>query len=252
VAQIEATTDYTTLAEKRGFIVVYPVQSITANTLQCWNWFELINQARDAGEPALIAGATRMVMQSFSVDPKRVYVIGASAGGAMAVIMGATYPDLYAAVGVVVGCEFGGYPCSVAGGPDPVAQGARAYQAMGSYARRQPVIVFHGDTDTVVPPVNAQQLVRQWLTTNDWADDGKHNGSVSSSPSTTSTGQVPNGRSYEIDLYGAAGQVLLEHVIINGAGHAWPGGPASATFTDPSGPDATTLSYDFFLTHPAP
>jgi len=251
--QMDATTQYAALAEARTFLVVYPVQSSGANPALCWNWFLAADQARGQGEPSLIAGITQTVMDGWSVDDKRVYVIGASAGGAMSVIMGATYPDRYAAVGVVAGCEFGGAPCGASGGPDPAMQGQLAYQAMASLARSIPVVVFHGDADAVAAPINGQQVTEQWLATDDWADDGAHNGSVPTTAASTVTSQVPNGRSYDRSQFDDhAGALLIDYYVVHGAGHAWPGGPASATFTDPTGPDATAISYDFFVAHPRP
>lgn len=251
--QMDATTQYAALAESRTFLTVYPVQPSSANPALCWNWFLAADQARAQGEPSLIAGITQQVMDGWSVDDKRVYVIGASAGGAMSVIMGATYPDRYAAVGVVAGCEFGGAPCGTSGGPDPAMQGQLAYQAMASSARPVPVIVFHGDADAVAAPINGQQVTQQWVATDDWADNGAHDGTVPATAASTMTLQVPNGRSYDRTQYDDhAGALLVDYYVVHGAGHAWPGGPASATFTDPMGPDATTISYDFFLAHPRP
>jgi poly(hydroxyalkanoate) depolymerase family esterase len=249
-AMMDDTTRYAALAEQRGFLVVYPEQTAAANPALCWNWFDPANQTRGQGEGTLIAGATRAVMMRWSIDQRRVFVIGASAGGAMSVLVGATYPDLFAAVGVVAGCEFGGAPCGATGGPAPKTQGHLAYQAMGAFARAQPVIVFQGDADPVVAPVNGQQVIDQWIATDDEADDGVLNGSVPSTPAQSTSGQVPNGRAFELAQYdGASGSTLLEYFLVHGAGHAWPGGPASASFTDPGGPDATTLSYEFFLAH---
>lgn len=251
--QMDATTQYAALAEARTFLVVYPVQSGAANPTLCWNWFLAADQARGTGEPSLIAGITQTVMDGWSVDDKRVYVIGASAGGAMSVIMGATYPDRYAAIGVVAGCEFGGAPCGSSGGPDPAMQGQLAYQAMASLARPVPVIVFHGDADAVAAPVNGQQVTQQWLATDDWADNGVHDGTVATTAASTMTLQAPNGRSYDRAQFDdQAGALLVDYYVVHGAGHAWPGGPASATFTDPTGPDATTISYEFFVAHPRP
>jgi poly(hydroxyalkanoate) depolymerase family esterase len=250
---MDATTQYAALAEARTFLVVYPVQSSSANAALCWNWFLTADQARGKGEPSLIDGIAQTVVDGWSVDLKRVYVIGASAGGAMSIIMGATYPDRYAAIGVVAGCEFGGAPCGSNGGPDPTAQGQAAYQAMTTLARSIPVIVFHGDADAVAAPINGQQVTQQWLATDDWADNGAHDGSVPTTAAATATLQVPNGRSYDRTQYDDhAGALLVDYYVIHGAGHAWPGGPSSATFTDPSGPDASGMSYDFFLTHPRP
>jgi poly(hydroxyalkanoate) depolymerase family esterase len=244
----EAATRLTALAEARSFVVVYPAQSTAANPAGCWNWFLAADQARDQGEPSLIAGITRTIMSGWSIDPKRVYVIGPSAGGCMSVVMGATYPDVFAAIGVVAGCEYAGQPCGVTGGPDPKLQGQSAYSAMGTRARVVPVIGFHGDADTVAAPVNGQQVIDQWIATDDYADDGMLDGSVPATPTLHETAQVPGGETYDHDRYAA----IIERYLIHGMGHAWPGGTNGLTFTDPNGPDATTIAYEFFAAHAMP
>lgn len=235
------------LAEAKNFIVVYPEQSTSANDLKCWNWFNGAHMQRGSAEPSLIAGITEWVESHYSVDPKRIFVMGFSAGGAMTAIMGATYPDLYAAIGVGSGCQYGG-PL-----PDPTQAGEWAYRAMGAHAREVPILIFHGDRDITLPVINADKLVRQWQTTADWADDGSSNGSVPTSPTSTRTERVQSGRSYTVsDYVDGHGRELVQYWLAQDMGHAWSGGCGCATYADPSGPNETRAMYNFFVNHPMP
>jgi poly(hydroxyalkanoate) depolymerase family esterase len=242
------------LAAAHDFIVVYPKQDASSNQMKCWSFFNNSHMQRGAGEPSLIAGITQWVQQHYDVDPHRTYVGGLSAGGAMASVMGATYPDLYAAIGVGSGCEYAATAaCAGYKGIDPEQAGQSAYKAMGSYARPMPAIVFEGDQDTTVPPVNAQQVVRQWQVTADLADDGAENGSVPSASIVTSDGQVPGGRAYTITDYSDGhGGELIQSWLVHGMTHAWSGGNSAESYADPSGPDESAAMYAFFMAHPAP
>jgi poly(3-hydroxybutyrate) depolymerase len=207
---------------------------------------------RRAGEPSIIAGITGWVRRRYAVDPRRIYVAGFSAGGAMASVMGATYPDLYAAIGVGSGCEYAaGAPCAGYRSADPEQAGLLAERAMGSFARPLPVVVFQGARDTTVPPVNAEQLVRQWQVTADWADDGAANGSVPR-PARRTSFDSGRGRARVASYADARGQVLVRRWLVPGMGHAWSGGCTCAAYADPGGPDATRVMYDFFMSHPMP
>jgi poly(hydroxyalkanoate) depolymerase family esterase len=247
-------TGYTELAARERFVVVFPDQDPEANSIRCWNWFRSSDQSRDAGEPALIAGITRTVLAEEGSDLRRVYVAGLSAGAAMAVVMGATHPDLFAAVASVAGCEYRGLPCALRPADLPPELSARyAHEAMGPWARPVPVFVVQGDADRVVPPANADLLVRQWLETADLAVDGRDDGPAPSQPASRRQEAVPGGYSYEVATWnGPDGGPLVERWLVARLGHAYPGGPPDAPHTDPRGPDATAGAWRFFQAHPGP
>jgi poly(hydroxyalkanoate) depolymerase family esterase len=243
-------TNWDRLAEAKGFVVVFPQQDANANYLKCWNFFLPAHMNRGAGEPALIAGITRWVQQHYSVDAHRTYVGGLSAGGAMSSVMAATYPDLYAAAGIGSGCEYAATAtCAGYRSADPLQAGQQAYAAMGSHARAMPVVVFQGDKDTTVPPINAQQVVQQWLTTDGLAAKS----SIQSAPTSIAGGVAPGGRAYAVSRYGDGhGHELIQSWLVRGMAHAWSGGSSSQPYSDPSGPDETAAMYAFFASHPMP
>ena len=152
-----------------GFAVAYPVQSSSANPQGCWNWSDPANQHRDGGEPSIIAGITREVIQRNNIDPTRVFLAGHSAGSNMTAIMIATYPDLYATAGLIAGC--GQLSCRD-------ITGLTAYRQMGSHARPVPAYLVWGTNDTLDPCPSGRLQLQQWLGTNDLADDTLLNLSV--------------------------------------------------------------------------
>lgn len=225
------------LAEERNCLVVYPEQPSGANQSKCWNWFRGGDQQRDGGEPSLIAGITRQVMQAYRIDPKRVYVAGLSAGGAAAAIMAATHPDLYAAVGIHSGLVCGA-ATDLPSALTAMRQGARSRISDGG--PQVPTIVFHGDRDTTVHPSNGDRLVEQ-------------SGNASDSKANVIKGKVPNGHAYtRTILADASGRTVSEHWNVHGAGHAWSGGSPAGSYTDPNGPDATREMLRFFLEQSLP
>jgi poly(hydroxyalkanoate) depolymerase family esterase len=231
------------LAEENTFLVAYPTQSGNANMQRCWNWFQAADQQRGRGEPSIIAGITKQVMDEYEVEEGRVYIAGMSAGGAMAAILGATYPDLYAAVGVHSGLAPGSahdlssaFSAMRQGGP-VVAQPENT----GQQRKILPTIIFHGDGDTTVHPRNGERLLAH-------LDAGNRNGS--SPRVNTRRGGVPGGYEYTRFTYkDASGRDLVERWSVHGLGHAWSGGSYPGSYTDPKGPDASAEMLRFFRQH---
>jgi poly(hydroxyalkanoate) depolymerase family esterase len=230
------------IAEERACLVVYPAQRSEANQAKCWNWFRAADQHRDTGEPSLIAGITRQIMRDYSVDPSRVYVGGLSAGAAAAAIMGATYPDLYAAIGVHSGLACGA-AVDLPSAFVAMRQGGLAASS-GSGNRPIPIdrptvptIVFHGDRDVTVHPSNGDDVFERSAKT-------------TSTQRKVNRGRVPGGHAYtRTILADSSGHEMFEHWNVHGAGHAWSGGSPAGSYTDPQGPDATREMLRFFLEH---
>ena len=216
------------LARERGFYVLYPEQTRHANSSGCWNWFKHNHQARGQGEPAILAGMARDVMARYVIDPRRVYVAGLSAGGAMAAILGDAYPDMFAAVGVHSGLPTGSatnLPAALGvmktGAATPARTGATP-----------PTIVFHGDKDTTVHPMNGERVAE--------AIAGR------TTPD-SSRARCSNGREFTRRIYTRPdGRVVAEHWVVHGAGHAWSGGSARGSYTDANGPNASEEMLRFF------
>jgi len=248
------------VAEANRFLVVYPEQSRAANLMKCWRWFHPKHQMRDAGEPSILAAVVDQVRSAYNVDPDRVYVAGLSAGGAMAAILAATYPDIFAAVAVFSGTEFKaatslseGLAVMKRGGPDPVQRGQLAFEAMRGGLerkdrRRMPVIVFHGTADTRVSPINAEQAIAQWSKTNAClAAEYSESGFVLAEK--VIDGRVPDGYTYQRHIYLEAhdnDRLLMEKWLVQGLSHAWSGSPKSSKYGDPRGPNASAEIWRFF------
>lgn len=242
-----AGTRMNEVAEEQQCFVVYPAQAVDANQSNCWNWFKATDQERDRGEPSLIAGITRQIISTYCVDARRVYLAGLSAGGAMAAILGITYPDIYAAIGVHSGLPYAAAH-DLPSAFTAMSQGAKIARrrhhadtrAAVPCQRIAPTIVFHGDRDTKVNARNGDQVVAQWK--------ALHGAGAASLDVTIQQGEVPHGHAYTREVYqDARGRIILEQWRVHGAGHAWSGGSQNGSYTDPRGPDATREMIRFFL-----
>jgi poly(hydroxyalkanoate) depolymerase family esterase len=231
-----AGTRMNAVAEEMGFLVAYPAQDSSANGQRCWNWFTPEDQRRDRGEASLIAGITRRVMREHTVDPRRVYVAGLSAGGAAAANLAGAYPDLFAAAGV-----HSGLPAGAARDLPSAFAAMRGGAGGAPFARPVPTIVFHGDKDSTVHPRNAEAVVAQALA-----------GAVGVRTAVQG-GRAQGGHGYSRAVHAdEAGRVMAEMWTIHGAGHAWAGGSPAGSYTDARGPDAAREMARFFLEHPSP
>lgn len=230
-------TGMNALADELGFLVAYPRQPQSANVQKCWNWFRPGDQQRGRGEPAQIAGIVQDVVRDHRADPARVYVAGLSAGGAAAAIMAARYPDVFAAVGIHSGLACG----SARDVPSALSAMRRGggTRVTANDGMAVPVITFHGDRDPTVHPVNSEDIAAIAA-----AGAGK--------PLTVRTerGNTKHGRTYQRETStDGAGRIVIEQWTVHGAGHAWSGGDARGSYTDPSGPEASRAMLDFFLRH---
>jgi len=229
-----AGTRMNDVAEEHTFLVAYPAQSQSANISKCWNWFNANDQQRDRGEPSIIAGITREIVDEFQVEPGRIYIAGLSAGGAAAAIMGSAYPDLYAGIGVHSGLACGAasdLPSAFAA----MRAGAAARLRHRNGARTViPTIVFHGDRDTTVNLVNGDEVITQ----------AKAAAYLRADVIQGEAGGLHYTRTVHM---GEGGQPVLEQWVLHGGGHAWSGGSTAGSFTDPRGPDASREMMRFFF-----
>ncbi len=240
-----AGTRMNQFAEQHGFLVAYPAQTAKANGSNCWNWFERPQQSRGGAEPSLLAGIVTDVVRAHGVDEARVFVAGLSAGAAMAVILGREYPDLFAAVAAHSGLPAGAahdVPSAFA-----AMQGRRGAPEMAQStrpaSRAVPTIVFHGDADATVTAANGAAVVGQAVSA---FEQQQH------APLQRQSGgpAIEGGKRCTVTRFiDADGETAVEEWVVHGGSHAWFGGSATGSYTDPKGPDASAEIVRFFLRH---
>ncbi|RUQ98167.1 extracellular catalytic domain type 1 short-chain-length polyhydroxyalkanoate depolymerase [Labedella endophytica] len=249
---MERTTQFDALADREGFIVVYPSQRPFASAINCWNSGDPENQQRGSGEPALLAGIAGEVVETYGADASRVHVSGASSGAGTAVILGATYPDVFATVTSVAGGEYGLNRVDPENPDDtpPVETARQAWAQMADRQRLVPLLVIQGGQDEVVPELVGGRLVEQWSAVADLIDDGLLNSSLELTSETTSTPAHDGRHAFERTVYTTAdGGTLIEHYLVPAMAHAWPGPEGEGEYTDQAGPDASEIAWGFAEQH---
>jgi poly(3-hydroxybutyrate) depolymerase len=236
-------------ADREGWLVLLPRQAEAANRYGCWNWFES-GTANGAGEAAILAAQIVDVRRRYRARRERVWVVGLSAGGALAAVMGLRHPRLVRGVMAHSGLACGAASsvatafAVMAHGPDNdvarFAEGARATQRGESVV---PLLVVQGDRDDVVAPMNGVALVVQYLRFNGHpAGETGYKPAAALPRSDASAREAVTGRHpVRIDEWTRAGHVVVRHVTVEGLGHAWSGGDDRQPFADPRGPDALAL-----------
>lgn len=254
--QAMRSTLYNQLAERERFVVLYPDVDALGRLLpgpasQCWKFPYPLAWMRDQSDAGAIADMTRAVMAKRAIDTERVYVVGVSAGGLMAAIEAAAYPDLFAAVGIVASSAYIDWPCFVTGVGIPVALSAQlAFTQMGPRARVVPIIAIGSDADQAFPAACTDKALEQGLRTNNLVLGGRQHGPIALTPAAVRERRRPGGHAYTVSSYrDPDGCLIGRRWIIHGMPHAWPGGttdPDYAGFTDPRAPSGAEGTWAFF------
>lgn len=260
-AEQQAASAFEPVADRHGFVVLFADHDQRENEAlgthpgRCWRFYSPADAHRGIGDPADIVAQTRMVARNWSINRSRVYVVGMSSGGMMTSTLGATYPEVYAAIGVVAGCGYGaGAACLLEAyhETDPSSREAQAaHREQAERARAVPMIGIHGDADDVIPPAAGPGTVRQWVRTANLALSGTERRPVRLRPTAVRVVRPPHGRDYEIaDHHSRQTDCLVaRRVTIHGMGHYWPGGPSDpgvAKWTDHTAPSGAALVWNFF------
>lgn len=253
-AGLAAATRLNELADRFGFATAYPEQPARRNARRCWNWFEPAHQSRGRGEPAILAEAIGQLAADTRgqlIDRDRVFLVGFSAGAAMACVLAATYPDLFAGLAVHSGLAYRSatdLPSALQamrrGATDPARLGRAVRASMGEGGRVLPTIVLHGTVDRTVHPINGDQVAAQWRHANGLA--------YAQEPTETERGRADRGHAYLRRRWlDSRSRPVLEQVTVDGLGHAWSGGAQAADYADPRGPHAGDMIWRFFTQAPA-
>jgi poly(hydroxyalkanoate) depolymerase family esterase len=215
-AGYDHASGWSRLADEDGFVLLFPEQTHDNNAKGCFNWFLPEHTARGAGEAASIRQMIDHAVAEHGVDRGRIYVTGLSAGGAMASVMLATYPETFAGGAIIAGLPYGAardvpgaFKAMFTGAPrDSSAWGDLVRNAAPAPARWPRVEVWHGTDDQTVRPVNGEELVKQWTDV--------HGLRVADGESDTLAGARRR------IFRDSAGEARVTHVVVPGLAHGAP------------------------------
>lgn len=252
-------TRFNRLADTHRFLVVYPEQTLTHHPQRCWNWFRAGHHHATGGEPAIIAGITRSVANArgrWTVDRTRIYLVGMSAGGGMAAILGAAFPTLFAAIGIHSGPPYRAARTAFDSQRVLTGLSTGPPAPLPTAGPMPPMIIFQGNRDAVVAQVNARRLADQWLAHNRLTGAPRPARPVQRQRATAFAAASPSTahsrRGYRVERwFGPRGVKLLEVWTVDGLGHAWSGG-APGAYSDQRGPRAATQMCTFLFAHRLP
>jgi poly(hydroxyalkanoate) depolymerase family esterase len=207
---------WSSLSDRLGFVVVYPQQQPANNPQNCFSWFLPSDIARGHGEALSIHQMVEHALASFGLDRRRVFVTGLSAGGAMASVMLATYPEVFAGGAIIAGLPYG---CArtvqqafeamfTEQSTDAFALGNRVRAASRHRGPWPKISIWHGTVDPIVKPSNSEDIIRQWTNVH----------GISAIPSYEESIGSHRRRVWS----GADGAALIEAFSISGMAHGVP------------------------------
>ncbi|MDQ7957826.1 MAG: PHB depolymerase family esterase [Pseudomonadota bacterium] len=216
------------LADRHGFLVLYPEQDRLANAQGCWNWFDT-RTGRAAAEAATVLAAVDQACTLYGADPARVAVAGLSAGASLAALLAAAHPSRFVAVAMAAGVGPGAAHSTATGLSAMRGRRPLHLEVTGALP---PLLVLQGSADSVVSPACGEAVAQAWATVSQ---------AMPGPVQARRRGQRLPMEVVEFRRRGAL-QVMLVRVL--GLGHAWSGG-AARPYSDPQGPDASAMVWSF-------
>ena len=249
--EIAAATRVARLADDDDLLVLLPRQNPRANVWGCWNWFDAAT-ARGWGETAIVAAQIRAVRRNYRIDRERVFVAGLSSGGALAAALGDPAPGPDRRRVRPFGHRLRRGVVAVRGARR--AKARRRHRRRGDRARARaaadpaalpvPLVVVQGGADDVVAPINAVQLVRQYLALN--GHPAARAGAAAALPPPDRTARDDSGeRTVTTSEWSVGDRRVVRHVYVDRLGHAWSGGDAAYAWSDAAEPQSSRLLADF-------